>query len=186
MYSDLTGKVLIAMPSLGEGHFERSVILICAHDDEYAMGIVLNKPVPGLTLPELLEQLDIDVLPEMPDGFVLEGGPVRHDRGFVLHSGDFHCDGATLDIGNDCHMTATRDVLDAIASTTPPEKAVLALGYSGWGPGQLENELVENAWLVGEMDNEMIYGATHDGKWTHALAVIGVESGRLQAAPGRA
>ena len=186
MQTDLAGRILIAMPSIGDGRFERSVILICAHDEEYAMGIVLNKPVAHLTLPFMLEQLDVDIQSDLADGFVLDGGPVRNDRGFVLHSADFHCEGATIDIGDSCRLTATRDILDALASEKPPEKAVLALGYSGWGPGQLEAELVENAWLVGDLDECILYGPDHDRKWNDALRQIGVNSGRIQAGSGQA
>lgn len=186
MTQSLTGKLLIAMPSIGDRRFRRSVILVCAHSSDYAMGLVLNKPVEGLTLPDLLEQLDIPMDIAVPEADVLDGGPVGADRGFVLHTGDYQCDGATMDVTDDVCLTATRDVLHAIASDAPPERAMLALGYSGWGPGQLEMELQENAWLVGRPDPTILFGDEHEAKWQRALDLIGVGSGRLQVSPGRA
>lgn len=185
MDTDLTGKLLIAMPSIGDDRFSRSVILVCAHAADYAMGLVINKPIDDLTLPNLLTQLDIDVADSVEDAFVLDGGPVGADRGFVLHTDDFQCEGATMDVMDGVCMTATRDVLHAMASTAPPEQFVIALGYSGWGPGQLEMELGANAWIIGAPDRAILFGDDHVDKWTRALELIGVESGRLQAS-GRA
>lgn len=186
MTTDLTGKLLIAMPSIGDERFERSVILVCAHNEDYAMGLVLNKPMSGLQMPDLLDQLGIEDVAKVPAMDVLDGGPVGSDRGFVLHSDDYHCDGATMDVGEHVCLTATRDVLHALASDEAPAKAMLALGYSGWGPGQLELELRANAWLVGRSDDHILFGNEHEGKWAHALDLIGVPSGRLQSMPGRA
>lgn len=186
MSESLAGKLLIAMPSIGDSRFKRSVILVCAHSEEYAMGLVLNKPMEGLILPDLLDQLGIDSEIELPKRSVLDGGPVGNDRGFVLHSRDYQCDGATLEVGADVYLTATRDVLHAIASEDAPREATLALGYSGWGPGQLEMELQENAWLIGRPDHQILFGEDHSEKWGHALDLIGVPSGRLQSSPGRA
>lgn len=186
MDSNLTGKLLIAMPSIGDNRFKRSVILVCAHNEDYAMGIVLNKPMEGVNLPDLLSQLGIVSDMHVPERDVLDGGPVGADRGFVLHSEDYQCDGATMDVRDGLCLTATRDVLHAIASDNPPSDSILALGYSGWGPGQLEMELRENAWLVGEPTHDILFGEDHDEKWGRALDAIGVKSGRLQSAPGRA
>lgn len=186
MFQSLTGRLLIAMPSIGDARFKRSVILVCAHSEDYAMGLVVNKPMEGLRLPDLLDQLDIEQTIAVPDRDVLDGGPVGNDRGFVLHSGDYQCEGATMDVADDVCLTATRDVLHAIASGTAPRTSTLALGYSGWGPGQLEMELQENAWLIGQPDAQILFGDAHDQKWEHALDLIGVSSGRLQSAPGRA
>lgn len=188
MTTDLTGRLLIAMPSIGDTRFARSVILVCAHAEEYAMGLVVNKPIEYLTLPRLLDQLDVPMCEHSAccDGFVLDGGPVGEDRGFVLHSDDFLCEGATMDVLSGICMTATRDALHAMASDTPPNKAVMALGYSGWGAGQLELELAENAWLVGAPDDAILFGDDHEGKWGRALEKIGVDSGRLQSDSGRA
>ncbi len=186
METNLTGQLLIAMPGIGDLRFDRSVILICAHSEDYAMGLVLNKPVEGLTLPELLEQLDIPASIHIPGRDVLEGGPVGADRGFVLHSADYHCRDATMEIAEDLCLTATRDILHALVSERAPHRATLALGYSGWGAGQLEYELRENAWLVGEPAIEIVFGNDHQRKWDRALDLIGVSSGRLQADPGHA
>ncbi|MEM9738343.1 MAG: YqgE/AlgH family protein [Pseudomonadota bacterium] len=186
MSDSLTGRLLIAMPSIGDTRFKRSVILVCAHSEDYAMGLVLNKPMEGLMLPDLLGQLGIDSSIELPKNPVLDGGPVGNDRGFVLHSGDYQCDGATLDVSADVCLTATLDVLHAIASEDAPSASTLALGYSGWGPGQLELELQENAWLIGKADQHILFGGDHSMKWSHALDLIGVSSGRLQSSPGRA
>ncbi|MCL4143559.1 UNVERIFIED_CONTAM: hypothetical protein GTU68_045966 [Idotea baltica] len=117
---------------------------------------------------------------------VLDGGPVSNERGFVLHSDDVQRDGSTLEIRDDLHMTATRDILVAIGSEAPPRQCVMALGYSGWGAGQLETELVDNAWIIGEPDPQLIFGADHNAKWSLALERMGVDSGRLQSDAGRA
>ncbi len=186
MDTSLTGQLLIAMPSIGDQRFSRSVILVCAHTDEFAMGLVLNKPMDGLKLPDLLDQLDIPMTIAVPNSEVLDGGPVGTDRGFVLHSGDYQCEGATMDVADNVYLTATRDVLHAIATDAAPTQSILALGYSGWGPGQLEMEIRENAWIIGEPDPDLLYGSDHELKWDRALDAIGVSSGRLQSSPGRA
>lgn len=183
---DLTGKILIAMPDIGDDRFSRAVILICAHADDFAMGLVLNKPVDGLTLPELLDQLEIPVNISVPDHFVLDGGPVGRDRGFVLHSSDFSCEKATMQVGDDLNLTATRDILHAMASDDPPRRAVLALGYSGWGPGQIERELSDNAWLVADYDPALLFGEDHEDKWRYALDQMGITPAHLQSDAGHA
>lgn len=186
MDTSLTGQLLIAMPSIGDQRFSRAVVLVCAHTDEFAMGLVLNKPMEGLKLPDLLDQLEIPMTITVPESDVLDGGPVGTDRGFVLHGGDYYCEGATMDVTGDIYLTATRDVLHAIATEEAPERAALALGYSGWGPGQLEVELRENAWLIGSAEPALIYGGDHEMKWERALDAIGVSSGRLQSSSGSA
>ena len=186
MEADMTGKLLIAMPSIGDDRFSRSVILVCAHGPDFAMGIVLNKPMMGLTLPDVLNQLDVPTDIELPTNFVLDGGPVGRDRGFVLHSSDFICDKSTMAVDDRLCLTATREILHVLASDNPPEDAVLALGYSGWGPGQLEFELAENAWLIGTPDDAAVFGCDHQTKWENALDSIGVSKGRLLGRPGSA
>lgn len=183
---DLTGKVLIAMPGIGDDRFNRAVILVCAHAEDFAMGLVLNKPMEGVTLPDLLDQLGIPVSISVPDMEVLDGGPVGRDRGFVLHSQDFNCDEATMRVGRGLCLTATRDVLHAIASNKPPARAVLALGYSGWGPGQIEAELSDNAWLVCDWDHRLIYDEAHEDKWRYALDQLGISPAFLQSDAGHA
>ena len=186
MDTDLTGKLLIALPGIGDARFSRSVILVCAHSPEFAMGIVLNKPMAHLRLPQLFEQLDVPIEADVPDTFVLDGGPVSSDRGFVLHTDDVYNEGASLPVEGDICMTATRDILHAMGSTHPPRRSVLALGYSGWGAGQLETELAENAWLVCDLDPELIFSSAHERKWRHALGRLGIDSARLQVDPGNA
>ena len=183
---DLTGKILIAMPGIGDTRFSNAVILICAHAEDFAMGMVINKPISGVNLPELLEQMKIKTNIALPDMDVLDGGPVGRDRGFVLHSDDFNCDEATMHVREDLCLTATRDALHAIASAQPPQKAVLALGYSGWGAGQIEMELSENVWLVSDCDPKLIYEQNHEDKWHYALDQLGISPAFLQIDGGHA
>lgn len=183
---DLTGKMLIAMPGIGDDRFDNAIILICAHAEDFAMGLVLNKPMEGLTLPELLDQLNVPLTAHGPDGTVLDGGPVGRDQGFVLHSDDFNCEETTMRVTPNLCLTATRDILHAIASDAPPRHSVLALGYAGWGPGQIEMELSENVWLVCECDNDLVYAQDHTHKWEAALEQIGISPAFLQAEAGRA
>ena len=183
---DLTGKILIAMPGIGDDRFSGAVILICAHAEDFAMGLVLNKPMSGVTIPDLLDQLDIPLSIDLPELEVLEGGPVGRDRGFVLHSDDFNCEEATMQVGDNLRLTATRDALHAIASTKPPQHAILALGYSGWGPGQIEEELQENVWLVSDCEHGLVYEHNHEQKWTRALDHLGISPANLQSDAGHA
>lgn len=179
----LAGKILIAMPGIDDERFAKAVILICAHNDEHAMGIVLNRAMGDLTLPELLEQLDVPIEIEPPEDAVLIGGPVGKDRGFVIHTEDFQSIGATIPIGNGLRLTATKEVLQAIASDECPARCRLALGYSGWGPLQLENELKENVWLVADADSEIVFDSDFDGKWERAINKLGISSAVIQAGP---
>lgn len=179
----LAGKILIAMPGIDDERFARAVILICAHNDEHAMGIVLNRAMGDLTLPELLDQLDVPIEIEPPEDPVLVGGPVGKDRGFVIHTEDFESIGATIPIGNGLRLTATKEVLQAIASDECPARCRLALGYSGWGPLQLESELKENVWLVAEADSEIVFDSDFDGKWERAINMLGISSAALQGGP---
>ncbi len=184
--TDLTGKLLIALPRIGDPRFERSVILLCAHTPEFAMGLILNRPVEGLDLHDLLRQLNVPAEISLRGGVVLEGGPVATDRGFVLHTDDVYCEGATMDVDDDICMTATRDILVAIGSHEAPRHYVLALGYSGWGAGQLESELAGDAWLVCDPDFDLVFGAGYDCKWQDAMARLGVDPSRLQSGVGNA
>ena len=186
MDHSLAGKLLIASPSIEDPRFARAVILVCTHNEEHAMGIVLNKASEEDDLPSLLDQLGVDGDDAPEDAHVLVGGPVSRDRGFVLHSEDYDSAGATLNVCDGVCLTATRDVLHAMASDSPPERYVLALGYSGWGAGQLEMELAENVWLVGVPDVALVYDPSLDTKWSRALARIGVSPDRLQVSGGRA
>lgn len=181
-----SGQFLIAMPGIGDPRFERALILVCAHDEEHAMGLAVNRPVEGLTVPDLLERLGVEATITLPDDLVLMGGPVQRERGFVLHSADFASE-HSLEVGAGVSLTATREVLDAMASDNgAPARSLLALGYAGWGAGQLEEEIKQNVWLTCEADDELIFGHDYEAKWTRALAKLGVDPERLSAVAGRA
>jgi putative transcriptional regulator len=188
----LDGQMLIAMPAMSDERFARSLIYICAHSSEGAMGIVVNQPAENIKFPDLLVQLDVipakDLieLPPQADVKVLKGGPVETGRGFVLHSADFFIENSTLPIDNGICLTATLDILKAIATGEGPQSAVLALGYAGWAPGQLENEITENGWLNCEADKELIFGRDVEGKYEKAMRKLGVELGKLSSEAGHA
>ncbi|MFI4966230.1 MAG: YqgE/AlgH family protein [Caulobacterales bacterium] len=181
-----SGQLLIAMPGISDPRFERALILVCAHDHQHAMGVTLNHPVEGLTVPDLLEKLEIKSTIRLPPDLVLLGGPVACERGFVLHTKDYQGE-FSLDVGAGVALTATREVLEAMASHNGhPSRSVLALGYAGWGAGQLENEIKQNVWLTCEPDEALIFDPDHGRKWARALAKLGVDPQRLSAAAGRA
>ncbi len=187
MPESLAGRVLIAMPGIDDPRFERAVIFLCAHNADHAMGLTVNRPVDGLTVPDLLVRLGIEATITMPEGLVLFGGPVERERGFVLHTADYDSAPATLAVADGVSLTATRDVLEAMASENrAPRRSVLALGYAGWGGGQLERELQENVWLTCEPDESLLFGDDHEHKWGRALAKIGVSAERLSTLSGRA
>jgi putative transcriptional regulator len=183
---DLAGKLLIAMPGMGDPRFARSVILICAHSDEGAMGLVVNKPSTDLSFSGLLEQLKIPHAPEGRDIRVHLGGPVEQGRGFVLHSGDYRSQGATMKVPGGFGMTATLDVLAALARGAGPHAALLALGYSGWGPGQLETEIARNDWLTADAPADLVFSPDDRGKWQGALRRMGIDPVTLSGFAGRA
>src|SRR6202047_1967007 len=188
----LDGQMLIAMPSMGDERFARSVIYVCAHSTEGAMGIVINQPAANISFPDLLVQLDVvpaaDLIQVAPRASiqVLKGGPVDARRGFVLHSSDFFIENSTLPIDEGICLTATLDILKAIARGDGPASAVLALGYAGWAPGQLETEIHQNGWLHCAADLELIFGADTEGKYALALKKIGIEVGMLSSEAGHA
>jgi putative transcriptional regulator len=185
--SFLTGRLLIAMPTIGDPRFERALVFVCAHTADHAMGLTINHPVDGLTVPDLLARLGVKSEIELPDDLVLLGGPVESERGFVLHTDDYVCPNSSIPVGEGLSLTATREVLDAMASHNQrPRHAVLALGYAGWGAGQLEHEIRENAWLVCEPDEALLFGEDHSGKWARALAKLGVSLDHLSGEAGRA
>ena len=180
------GQLLIAMPGISDPRFERAVILICAHDGEHAMGIAVNNPIAGLTVPTLLEKLDIRSALTLPPDPVLLGGPVEGERGLVLHSTDYLGEHSRA-VGAGVALSATREVLEAMASHHgAPAKSLLALGYAGWGAGQLENEIKQSVWLSCDPDEELIFGNDHGRKWARALAKLGVDPRRLTSVAGRA
>src|ERR1700750_44791 len=189
----LDGQLLIAMPVMGDTRFERSVIYMCAHSSEGAMGIIVNRPAGSIDFPGLLVQLDIiekadqiKLLENAETMKVLKGGPVDTGRGFVLHSSDFFIKDATLNIDDGICLTATVDILKWIAHGTGPKHAILALGYAGWAPGQLENEIQHNGWLHCAADAEVIFGQDTGGKYEKALRKIGIDLGMLSSEAGHA
>jgi putative transcriptional regulator len=182
----LVGRLLVAMPGIEDPRFERTVLYLCAHDEDQAMGLAVNRPVEGLTVFELLERLGVKSRLQAPSDLVLLGGPLERERGFVLHTDDFTSPDSTLPVADGLSLTATRDVLDALASVNRPRKAMLALGYAGWGPGQLEQELRDNVWLICDADEALLFDEDHEHKWTRALAKLGVTADHLSATAGRA
>lgn len=191
--SYLDGQLLIAMPVMEDERFARSVIYVCAHSSEGAMGIIVNRPAGSIDFPELLVQLDIIdksdgiKLPESAETMkVLKGGPVETGRGFVLHSSDFFIQDATLPIDDGICLTATVDILRAIAKGGGPKHAILALGYAGWAPGQLEDEIQGNGWLHCAADEDLIFGGDVEQKYRRALLKIGIAPGMLSAKAGHA
>jgi putative transcriptional regulator len=185
--SFLTGRLLIAMPGIGDPRFERAVIFLCAHDAEHAMGLTINRPVAGLSIGGVLKRLKIESTIALPDDLVVIGGPVERERGFVLHTDDYTSPTSTLAVMPGVGMTATPEVLEAIAGhNSRPRRALLALGYAGWGAGQLEQELLGNTWLTCDADEALIFGDDHERKWDRALAKIGISPERLSSLTGRA
>ena len=186
MSDRVTGKLLVAMPGIGDARFDHSVIMMCAHDDQHAMGVIVNKTKAAIKMAAVLDQLGIKAPADSGDRPVLDGGPVRPDRGFVLHSEDFEASGATHAVAPGIRLTATRDVLVAVAQDQPPQRFALALGCSSWGAGQLEDELKRNAWLVAEADLGIVFDAAHEDKWARAIRSLGFEHTQLMSDMGRA
>jgi len=189
----LDGQMLIAMPAMRDERFARSVIYVCAHSSDGAMGIVVNQPVANINFSDLLVQLEVipkEDLIELPMRAgtvkVLKGGPVETQRGFVLHSSDFFIEDSTLPIDDGICLTATLDILKAIARGNGPQSAVLALGYAGWAPGQLESEIQDNGWLHCPADPDLIFGSDTEAKYARALRKIGIDPGMLSSEAGHA
>ncbi len=183
---ELTGKMLVAMPGMGDPRFDRSVILICAHSDDGAMGLIVNKPVPDMSFAGLLDHLKIPLSEKGRDIRVHFGGPVERGRGFVLHSRDYRGGEATMRVAGGYGMTATQDVLEAMARGEGPHRALLALGYSGWGPGQIEAEIARNDWLIGDPEADLVFSADDPRKWAGALKAMGIDPLGLSPVSGRA
>lgn len=181
----MTGRLLVAMPAIGDPRFEKTVIYMCAHTDEGAMGIVVNRLVGDLTVSELMTQLSLEVSSQTAAMQVHFGGPVETGRGFVLHSPECIYEG-TLVVDEGFALTATLDVLKAIAAGKGPKHALLALGYAGWGPGQLDTEIQANGWLQVPADDDLVFGATLETKWERALGKIGVDRTMLSSEAGHA
>ena len=171
----LDGQVLIAMPAMQDPRFARSIIYLCAHSAEGAMGLIVNKRAEDLVWRDLFKRLGIPIGSINAPRPVHYGGPVEIGRGFVLHSSDYHAEEATMKIDGAVSMTATLDVLQAMGSGHGPERAIVALGYAGWGAGQLEAELQMNGWLLCDADEDLLFGENDDAKWDLALRKIGVD-----------
>ncbi|WP_026595701.1 YqgE/AlgH family protein [Methyloferula stellata] len=189
----LDGQLLVAMPGMPDSRFARSVIYLCAHSEEGAMGIVVNQAARKVNFSELLVQLDVIApdeairLPSQAESVqVLKGGPVETGRGFVLHSNDFFIDNSTLPIDEGVSLTATIDILRAIANGKGPDRALLALGYAGWSAGQLETEMQHNGWLTCPADPALIFDTALGSKYERALQKLGIDLGRLSSDSGHA
>ncbi|SDF98135.1 MULTISPECIES: YqgE/AlgH family protein [Thalassobaculum] len=183
----LTGQLLIAMPAMRDPRFTRTVIYMCAHNDQGAMGLVINRLVGSIKFADLLEELELESAPVDASHYptIHFGGPVETGRGFVLHSDDYLRDDS-MPLEDGLALTATVDILRDIALGSGPRRAILALGYAGWGPGQLDGELQENSWLSVESDPDLLFGAALDDKWDRALAKLGISASLLSTDAGHA
>jgi putative transcriptional regulator len=181
----LQGKLLVAMPTMSDPRFERSVIYLCAHSAGGAMGLVINKRLDSITFPDLLRQLGLEPPTVEPGIQIHFGGPVEPGRGFVLHSTDFMREASIL-IGDDVGLTATIDVLKAMAAGEGPRRSLVALGYAGWAPGQLDAEIQANGWLHAPADQEIIFGTDDAAKWPLAVRKVGIDLAQLSTDAGHA
>lgn len=182
----LLGKLLIALPGMPDPRFEKSVIFMCAHSDQGAVGLIVNRPIEGLSFRELVENLDLRVTDTAPDLPILFGGPVGSRQGFVLHTSEYAGNEATMPVTPEISLTATVEILRAIAQGQGPEKSLFALGYAGWGPGQIENELLSNGWIHCDADKAIIFEMDCGAKWRAALGTLGADVSGLSAEMGRA
>src|ERR687892_783864 len=183
--ASLTGQLLVAMPHMADSRFARSVVYLCAHSAEGAMGLVVNRLIDSLSFDSLLDQLGLETGGKPVNLPVHFGGPVESSRGFVLHSADYVQD-STLVIDDDIALTATIDVLKAIASGNGPKERVLALGYAGWAAGQLDEEIQANGWLMVPADHDLVFGIDNESKWARAIAKLGVDLSLLSSEAGHA
>ena len=186
----LKGKLLIAMPSIQGDEFSHSVVFLCDHSKEGAMGLVLNKPAPRMIFSDLVEKLDLGEADRPPDEEILQmpvmlGGPVKQFQGFVLHSSDYKSD-ETLKVAAGYALTATVDVLKAIAAGKGPKRKILALGYAGWSAGQLEDEILRNGWLTCDADADLVFSGNNEKMHEAALNKLGVDPGMLSSEAGHA
>ncbi|AWJ84905.1 hypothetical protein TSH58p_16095 [Azospirillum sp. TSH58] len=181
----LTGQLLIAMPGMTDPRFQRTVIYMCAHNEDGAMGLVVNRLFGSVTFEDLLEQLEIEIQEPVANMPVHYGGPVESGRGFVLHSTDYVRDG-TLVVDDEVALTATIDILRAISEDRGPRRNILLLGYAGWGPGQLDAEIQANGWLNVPCDESLLFDPELDTKWERSIAKLGVSLSMLSAEAGHA
>jgi putative transcriptional regulator len=182
----LEGKLLIALPGMSDPRFEKSVIFMCAHSSEGAMGLIVNKPIEGLGFHDLVRNLDIPVNGNTPDSPVLFGGPVETERGFVLHSGEYASTNATMPVTGEISLTATLDILKAMAEGHGPHRSIFTLGYAGWGPGQIEDEIRMNGWIHCDADSHIVFETDINARWSAALRKLGIDLSLLSANAGRA
>ena len=181
----LTGQLLIAMPAMADPRFVQSVIYLCAHTPDGAMGLVVNRPIVKPSFDDLLRQLDVAPVPPARRIRLYAGGPVDNARGFVLHTADWTGEGS-LRVNHGLALTASLDVLKAIAEGGGPREGLLALGYAGWGPGQLDTEIQQNAWLSVPADETLVFDDGHDTKWRRALGILNIDPLLLSGAAGHA
>ena len=181
----MAGQLLVAMPTMQDPRFARTVICLCAHSADGAMGIVLNKPLDGLSFDDLLSQLGLDPVPPARRIRLMAGGPVEGGRGFVLHTADWETEGS-LKVNPEIALTASVDILKAIAGGGGPREGLLALGYAGWGPGQLEDEIQRNAWLNVPADEDLLFHDQPDTLWRQALAKLHIDPSALSGTAGHA
>ena len=181
----LAGQVLIAMPAMADPRFSQTVIYVCAHTSDGAMGIVINHPLSAPSFEDLLRQLKVDPVPPARQIRLCNGGPIDNARGFVLHTIDW-TDTASLRVDDTLALTASLDILKAIANGGGPRQSLLALGYAGWGPGQLDVEMQNNVWLSAPADLDVIFDGDHNTKWQRALAKLHVDPLLLSSTSGRA
>ena len=198
IHTSYQGQLLIAMPGLNAQPFDRSVIYLCQHDEDHAMGLILNQPISGLNFSKMVKELGITgENASLATQKIYRGGPVQNDRGFVLHSLDYQIDDITLDLGGPfikrpngdaqgVGLTASRDILVDLSSGAGPSKTLIALGYAGWGPGQLEDEIGQNAWLVAPASQDLLFMGHPEHLWSRALASLGIEPGHLSGTAGTA
>ena len=186
-FQSLAGRLLVAMPGIGDPRFEHAVILVCVHEPEHAMGLRLDAAAPSVDLKSVLARLDMPAPDDAAGRPVRAGGPVDTERGFVLHTDDWMSQDSSLAFGEGLALTATKDALLAMKDVVSgPRRSALHLGYAGWGEGQLEDELGDNVWLTVDPDLDLIFDGDHDGKWSRALTAIGVDAARLSSQSGRA
>ena len=182
---DLTGEFIVSMPSMQDERFLKTVIFICAHSKEGAMGFIINKKIDFELYPDLLEKLGVDKSINTNKFFLRHGGPLERSRGFILHSNDI-VKSETLNINNDVALTSTAELFDELAKGKGPKKSILALGYAGWGPGQLESEIIQNSWMTFSIETSFLFDDELSNKWTDAYKKLGINPSNLTSFSGKA
>ena len=183
---NLTHKFLIALPGMEDSRFQRSVILICHHDQDGTMGLIINKPKDDLKLSDILSDIGIDGDIKVANSPVLNGGPVDINRGFVLHSDDISSTNDALALKHGICLSSSREALENLVTDNAPNKVLLAVGYAGWGGGQIEQEIQANVWMVTESDPDIIFDAHHLSKWEQAIRSTGIDPNMISSFGGRA